>query len=65
MLGVGGSKTDKQSLENLSKRSAGDIRCWYMWDFVSLPKCSSILVVKRRQFWLTQPVLQLAAQTSL
>ena len=34
------SKTEKQSLEHLSKQSVDDIRCWYMWDFLSSPKCS-------------------------
>ena len=34
MLAV--SKTEKQSVEHLSKQSFDCIRCWYMWDFLSL-----------------------------
>ena len=34
MLAV--SKTEKQSVEHLSKQSFDYIRCWYMWDFLSL-----------------------------
>ena len=36
----------KNNLEHLSKQFVDDISCWYMWDFLPLPKCLSILVVK-------------------
>ena len=47
------SKTEKHSLEHLSKHSLDKTRCWYVCDFLSLPKCSSILVVKCLQAWPT------------
>ena len=53
------SKTEKQSLEHLSKQYWNDIRCWYMWDFLSLSKCLFILVVKYWQVWPIQLALQL------
>ena len=34
--------------EQIFKQSADDIKCWYIRDFLSLPKCSSILVVRCR-----------------
>ena len=40
----------KKSLEHLSKQSMDDIRYWCMWDFLSLPKWSSIQVSKFKIF---------------
>ena len=53
-------KTEKQSLEHSYKQILNEIRCCYMWDFLSLQKCSSILVAKCQQVWSTEVALQLA-----
>ena len=46
VLGV--SRIEKQSREQAFKQSTEDIKCWYICDFLSLPKCSSMLVVRCR-----------------
>ena len=45
------SKTQKQYLEHLSKDYVEDVKCLSMCDFLSLPKCSSVLVVTSRKLW--------------
>ena len=41
-LVVAVSKVEKYSLEHLSEQYVNDIRCWYMYDFLSLPTCIRI-----------------------
>ena len=47
------SRIEKQSREQAYKQSADDIKCSYIYDFLYLPKCSSILVVRFRCVWPT------------
>ena len=42
------SRIKKQLRQQTFKQSADDIKCWYIFDFLSLPKCLSILVVRCR-----------------
>ena len=40
------SRIEKQSREKAFKPSADGSKGWYICDFLSLPKCSTILVVR-------------------